>query len=98
MTNFVSEKKPGQATVFLAPALVNLFPGSQLQTEVRASTVGELIDQLDSRWPGMRDRLCEKSTKIRRHINIFVDGKRAAVETPLESSSKVYILTAISGG
>jgi len=98
MSRPVAESKTREVKVFLAPALVNLFPGSELQTEVKASTVGGLIDELDSHWPGMRDRLCDKSTRIRRHINIFVDGKRATVETPVDGSNTVYILTAISGG
>ena len=35
------------------------------------------IDALDARWPGMRDRLCDSTPAIRRHINVFVDGERA---------------------
>jgi molybdopterin converting factor small subunit len=35
---------------------------------------------------------------VRRHINIFVDGERATLDTPLRDGVKVYVLTAISGG
>ncbi len=41
----------------------------------------QLMDELDARWPGMRDRLCDTSPAVRRHINVFVDGKRAKLET-----------------
>ena len=43
----------------------------------RPETVDEVIDALDARWPGMRDRLCDSTPAMRRHINVFVDGKRA---------------------
>ena len=50
---------------------------------VEAATVDELIGRLDERWPGMRDRLCDAGPTIREHINIFVDGERATLATPV---------------
>ncbi len=57
-----------------------------------------MLDGLDARWPGMRDRICDSTPAIRRHINVFVDGKRATLDTPLQPGADVFILTAISGG
>ncbi|MGI9487796.1 MAG: MoaD/ThiS family protein [Geminicoccaceae bacterium] len=88
----------GTITVRLPRALTNLFQGARPVVALPGSTVGEVIDQLDARWPGMRDRLCDTSPAIRRHINVFVKGKRAALETQLAPGSEVIILTAISGG
>jgi len=84
--------------VTLAPALVRLFPGSALRVEVPAATVGEMIDTLECRWPGMRDRLRDSTPRIRRHINIFVDGERATLATRLAPGTEIFVLTAISGG
>ncbi|MBS0644087.1 MAG: MoaD/ThiS family protein, partial [Proteobacteria bacterium] len=53
---------------------------------------------LDANWPGMRDRLCDSSPAIRRHISIFVDGERATLRTRLHQGAEVFIMTAISGG
>ncbi len=87
-----------KVTVVLPAALRALFPGSPGHVELEASTVGDLLDALDSRWPGMRDRLRDSTPAVRRHIKIFVDGRRARLETPLTPGAEVYILTAISGG
>jgi molybdopterin synthase sulfur carrier subunit len=57
-----------------------------------------VIDALDRRWPGMRDRLCDSTPRIRRHINVFVAGERANLETRLAPGTEVIIMTAISGG
>ena len=78
--------------------LVDLFPGSRRSVEMSASTVDEMIDELDRRWPGMRDRLCDSTPAIRKHINVFIDGERAKLDTPLEPGMKVFVITAISGG
>jgi molybdopterin converting factor small subunit len=84
--------------VTLPANLVRLFPGAVRRLELPASTVREMIDALDARWPGMRDRLCDSRPAIRRHINIFVEGRRATLETRLSPDAEVTVLTAISGG
>ncbi len=85
-------------TVVLPPALLRLFPGCEHEPVVSATTVSEMIDALDARWPGMRDRLCDSTPKVRRHINIFVEGRRATLETPITPAAEVFVMTAISGG
>ncbi|HEX7970013.1 MAG TPA: MoaD/ThiS family protein [Stellaceae bacterium] len=84
--------------ITLPLALVRLFPGCERRVELRAATVGEAIDALDRRWPGMRDRLCDSTPRVRRHINVFVSGERAALETRLAAGAEVLVMTAVSGG
>ena len=60
--------------------------------------MGEVLDGLDARWPGMRDRLCDSRPAIRRHIQLFVDGARGTLGTPLRPGADVVFLTAVSGG
>jgi sulfur-carrier protein len=84
--------------VTLPAALVRLFPGSIRRVEVSATTVDEIMDALDLRWPGMRDRLCDTTPAIRRHIIVFVAGERATLTTPLPPGAPVLIATAMSGG
>ncbi len=82
----------------LPAALVRLFPGAERCVTLRAATVGAAMDALDARWPGMRDRLCDSSPAIRRHINVFVDGERATLATALRPGADVLVMTAMSGG
>ena len=60
--------------ITLTPALTRLFPGCPRQLELEAVKVRGLLDALDRRWPGMRDRLSNSTPRIRPHVNIFVDG------------------------
>ena len=89
---------PLAVEVTLPPALVRLFPGAASCLDVPAASVSEIIDALDERWPGMRDRLIDSTPRIRRHINVFVEGRRAGLDTPLDPGAKVFIITAVSGG
>jgi molybdopterin converting factor small subunit len=57
-----------------------------------------VIDELDRRWPGLRDRLCEAGPRIREHINVFVDGDRVELSSPVGPDAVVHVIPAVSGG
>jgi molybdopterin converting factor small subunit len=86
------------AELHLPPTLPRLFPDLPRRLDVDASTVLDAVDHLDQRWPGLRDRLCEPGPALRRHINVYVEGERAGLDTALEPRSRVDIVAAISGG
>jgi molybdopterin synthase sulfur carrier subunit len=90
--------EPARVRVVLPAPLLALFPGAPCDVAVPADTVSALLDALDARWPGMRDRLSDSSPRIRRHINIWVDGERATLATRLTPGTEVLVMTAISGG
>ena len=90
--------RPAPVLVRLPILFTSLFPTAERRVELSAETVGEMIDALDARWPGMRDRLCDAGPSLREHINVFVDGERASLRSPLAPTSEVYILPAVSGG
>ena len=70
--------------------------------EVEASSVEELIDRLDKRFPGFRSRLCEEGGGLRRFINIYVDGEDVRfldnLLTRVPDGAEVSIVPAIAGG
>jgi molybdopterin converting factor small subunit len=46
----------------------------------------------------MRNRLLDAGPEIRRHLNLFVDGELAELETPLRSGAVIRVVPAVSGG
>jgi sulfur-carrier protein len=82
----------------LPATLTPLFAGLPRRVEVDAETVAGAIDELDRRWPGVRDRLLEPGPAIRQHIQVWVDTEPAALDTPVERGSQVYVIAAITGG
>jgi molybdopterin converting factor small subunit len=82
----------------LPMTLLPLFPGLERHVEVDAATVDGAIDELDARWPGLRDRLCEPGPAIRPHIHVYIDGERAQLDAPIDSARRVDVIAAISGG
>jgi molybdopterin converting factor small subunit len=83
--------------VSLPPPLQRLFQGLPARMEVEARTVAEALACLDARFPGLRDRLCDSTPKIRRTVNVFVGGKRAGLDTPLQPGTEIVILPGVLG-
>jgi sulfur-carrier protein len=86
------------ADLRLPPTLPRIFPDLPRQVDVEAATVSEAIDELEERWPGLRDRLCDSGSQLRPHINVYVDQEPADLRTAVRSDSRVDIIAAISGG
>jgi len=86
------------ADVHLPMTLQPLFVGLPRRLDVDAATVDDAIGQLEERWPGLRDRLCEPGPALRMHIHVYVDRERASLSTPLEARSRLDVIAAISGG
>lgn len=83
--------------VMLPVELVRLFPRCARRVEVEAVTVDEAIAALDTRWPGIRDRLCAPGPRLRRRINVFVRRRRARLDTAVSPGDEIAVLMAIIG-
>ena len=86
------------AELQLPPTLTPLFDGLPRRVEVDAATVADALAELEERFPGLRDRLCESGPALRQHIHVYVDRERAELDTKLEPRSRVHVVAAISGG
>ena len=86
------------AQVHLPRSLVVLFPGTPRRVDAQGATVAELIADLEAQVPGIRNRLLDAGPSIRTHLNIFVEGQRATLATPVPGDAVVHVIPAVSGG
>jgi molybdopterin converting factor small subunit len=63
-----------------------------------ADTVGELLRALETARPPLAGWILDERGRIRRHINVFVNGERGREDTPVAGNDRVDVLPAISGG
>lgn len=89
------------AQVQFTDHLKRFFPELR-EMSVEASTVAELVKQLDLRHKGLADYIVDERGSLRKHVNIFVGSEmvrdRATLSDPLVPDAKVFILQALSGG
>jgi molybdopterin converting factor small subunit len=89
---------PPAAVVHLPRSLVAIFPGAERRAGARGTTVLEVVTDLDRRVPGLANRVLDAGPVIRAHLNVFVNGERATVTTPVPPGAEVHVIPAISGG
>jgi len=84
------------------PTPLRKFTCGAETVEVEAASIKEMLDSLDSRFPGFRASVCDESGSLRRFINIYVDGEDVRflenLATPVADGTEVAIVPAISGG
>ncbi|GAB4518467.1 MAG: hypothetical protein Kow0047_29980 [Anaerolineae bacterium] len=81
------------------PALMRDLTGGMEKVTVSGATLGEVIEALDARFPGIRDRLCE-GDGLRPGISVAVDGAITSrrLRQPVDEESEIHFVPAISGG
>ncbi len=72
------------------------------EVNISAATIAQLIDEMESQYPGIKSRLCDESGNVRRFINLYVNNEDIRFlngkETPLKDGDIVSIIPAIAGG
>jgi molybdopterin converting factor small subunit len=84
------------------PTPLRRITGDADTIEVSPGTINEMIESVETRYPGFRARLCEDSGALRRFINIYVDGEDVRfldnLATRVTDGAEVSIVPAIAGG
>jgi sulfur-carrier protein len=62
------------------------------------ATIGELLRALEAERPALGGWILDERGRIRRHINVFVNGVQGEEGTPVGEHDRVDVLPAISGG
>ena len=84
--------------VFIPPLLRALTDGTE-KVEVPGATVKEAIDALDTRFPGIHDRLCNGDA-LKPGLTVAVDGHVSSfgLLQKVEAESEIHFLPAVGGG
>jgi sulfur-carrier protein len=66
--------------------------------ELPGSTVAEVLDALEREHPALAGWILDERGRVRRHINVYVKGEQARLDTAVGAGDTVDVLPAISGG
>ena len=90
------------AVQVLIPTPLQKFTNDEATAELTASSVDGLLDALESRYPGIKGRLCDEAGKLRRFLNVYVNSEDIRFldnkNTPLNDGDEVSIVPAVAGG
>jgi len=70
--------------------------------EIKAATIGDAIVELQTRFPGIKERLVDDRGEVRRFVNVYVNEEDIRFlqnqQTPIKDGDEVSIIPAIAGG
>ena len=86
----------------LIPTPLQKFTNNEATVECDAGNISGLMDTLDSRFPGIKARLCDDQGELRRFVNFYVNSEDIRFlegkETSLSDGDEVSIVPAVAGG
>jgi molybdopterin synthase sulfur carrier subunit len=84
------------------PTILRAYTGGERSVEGSGVTVTAVIDDLESRFAGIKERLLDETGDVRRFVNIYVNDEdirfTGGLETSVSDGSTVVILPAVAGG
>ena len=84
------------------PTPLRKLTNNEELVEVNAASVGEVFKELQSRFPGIQERLLDESGAVRRFVNVYVNEEDIRFlqnqETPSQPTDEISIIPAIAGG
>ncbi len=83
------------------PTILRGYTDGAKTVEGGGTTLAEVIDDLETRHAGIKERLVE-SGDLRRFINVYVNDEDvrflAGVQTPVKDGDTIVVLPAVAGG
>jgi molybdopterin converting factor small subunit len=72
--------------------------GGASELTVGGATVTELLRELEQAYPQLGGWILDERGRVRRHINVFVNGEMGGETTAVGPDDRIDVLPAISGG
>ncbi len=83
------------------PTILRTYTGGEKAVTGRGSTLAQVIDDVERRHPGLKDRLVE-SDGLRRFVNVYVNDEdvrfSGGLSAPVSDDDVVVVLPAVAGG
>jgi molybdopterin synthase sulfur carrier subunit len=84
------------------PTILRTYTAGANEVQADGTTVGAVLQSLDSAYPGIKGRILDDSGALRRFVNVYVgdDDVRfiGGLEAEVPEGGKVSIIPAVAGG
>lgn len=90
------------ATTVRIPTPLRRVTGGQDKVNAEGETLAQIIDSMESQYPGIKERICDPDGSLRNFVNVFVNGEDVrfldGVDSGIGDGDEVSIVPAVAGG
>ena len=84
------------------PTPLRKFTQGADEVNAQGSNIRSIVEDLEKNYPGIKERICDETGKVRRFVNVYVNGDDIRflqnLETSLKEGDNISIVPAIAGG
>jgi sulfur-carrier protein len=84
------------------PTPLRKFTQGVDEVNAQGANVKSVVEDLEKKYPGIKERICDETGKIRRFVNVYVNGDDIRflqnLETSIKEGDNISIVPAIAGG
>jgi len=84
------------------PTALRPYAGGQAEVTIQGSTVGEALDDLTTRYPGIKPHLFNDEGLLRPFVNLYLSEENIkdlqGVQTQVKESDRLLLIPSIAGG
>jgi molybdopterin synthase sulfur carrier subunit len=84
------------------PTILRPYTKGVSEVSAEGATLTEVLDSLDTSYPGIKGRVLDESGELRRFVNVYVDDDDVrfaeGLQTAIKDGGQVSIIPAVAGG
>ncbi len=84
------------------PTPLRRMTNGQAKVEIESADLGELVEKLNSEFPGFKDRLVDENGQLRYYVSIYLNGEDVrfldGMSTSTNEGDEISIVPAVAGG
>ena len=90
------------STVVRIPTPLRKVTNGDDKASVDGDNLSEIINDLESQYPGIKERLCDENEELRHFVNIYINGEDVrflnGLQTNVSEGDEISIVPAVAGG
>jgi len=84
------------------PTILRTYTGGDSEVSAEGATLSEVLDHLDTSYPGIRGRILDEQGQLRRFVNVYVGNEDVRfldnLATPTPDGTQISVIPAVAGG
>jgi molybdopterin converting factor small subunit len=84
------------------PTILRTYTGGESEVNAEGATLAEVLDDLDAKFTGIKDRILDDNGELRRFVNVYVGNDDVRflenLGTATPAGSQISVIPAVAGG